>query len=49
MIANENDMVSMAEKLVDMKLWTKVPENLTRDYFDMRFVKIAEQTIRGIK
>ena len=27
MVANENDMTLMAEKLVDMKLWSKVPEN----------------------
>lgn len=47
MVANENDMITMAEKLVDMKLWPKVPENITSGYFDMRFVKIAEQAIRG--
>jgi NitT/TauT family transport system substrate-binding protein len=47
MIANENDMNSMAEKLVDMKLWPKVPDNITEGYFDMRFVKKAEKTMRG--
>ena len=47
MVANENDMVSMAEKLVDMKLWPKVPENIISGYFDMRFVKKAEKTMRG--
>jgi NitT/TauT family transport system substrate-binding protein len=47
MVANENDMTSMAEKLVAMKLWPKVPENITSGYFDMRFVKKAEQMIRG--
>jgi len=47
MVANENDMVTMAEKLVEMKLWAKVPANITSGYFDMRFVKKAEQTMRG--
>ena len=46
MVANENDMTSMAEKLVNMKLWSKVPENLDKDYFDMRFAIKAEQTMR---
>lgn len=47
MIANENDMDSMAEKLVDMKLWPKVPEDLVSGYFDMSFVKKAEKIIRN--
>ena len=47
MIAYEKDMISMAEKLVDMKLWPKVPENIISGYFDMRFVKKAEENIRG--
>jgi len=47
MVANENDMNSMAEKLVEMKLWVKVPENLVNGYFDMQFVKKAEKTMRG--
>jgi len=46
MVANENDMTSMAEKMVEMKLWPKLPENITRDYFDMRFVTKAEATMR---
>lgn len=46
MVANENDMTSMAEKLVDMGLWSKAPENLVNDYFDMRFAIKAEQTMR---
>jgi len=46
MVANENDMTSMAEKLVDMKLWSKVPEDLDKGYFDMRFAIKAEQTMR---
>ena len=46
MVANENDMTLMAEKLVDMKLWPEVPENLVNRYFDMRFAIKAEQTMR---
>jgi len=46
MIVNKNDIQLMAEKLVAMKLWSKIPDNISRDYFDMRFAKIAEQTIR---
>jgi len=47
MVADENDMSSMAEKLVNMKLWPKVPENLIKDYFDMGFALKAEQTMRA--
>ncbi|MBL3591152.1 MAG: ABC transporter substrate-binding protein [gamma proteobacterium endosymbiont of Lamellibrachia anaximandri] len=47
MVANETDMTSMAEKLVDMKLWPKVPDDLVSRYFDMSFVKQAEQHMRG--
>ena len=47
MVANENDMTTMAENLVDMGLWPKVPEDITSAYFDMSFVKKAEQQIRG--
>ena len=47
MVASENDMTTMAEKLVEMKLWPKLPDNITSGYFDMRFVKKAEQTMRG--
>ena len=46
MVASENDMTSMAKKLVEMKLWPKIPDNIIDGYFDMRFVKKAEQTIR---
>jgi len=46
MIANNNDIQLMAEKLVAMKIWPKIPDNLTDNYFDMRFAKIAEQIIR---
>lgn len=47
MVANKNDMTTMAEKLVQMKLWSKVPNNIDRDYFDMRFVIKTEQTMRN--
>lgn len=47
MVANENDMTSMAKKLVEMKLWPKVPDNISSGYFDMSFAKKAEQTVRG--
>jgi NitT/TauT family transport system substrate-binding protein len=47
MVVNENDMNAMAKKLVAMKLWPKVPDNLINGYFDMRFVTKAEQSIRG--
>ncbi len=46
MIATDDDILSMAKKLVEMKLWPAVPENIYTDYFDMRFVTIAENTIR---
>jgi len=47
MVANEKDMTSMAEKLVEMELWPEVPTNLIKGYFDMRFVIKAEQTMRN--
>ena len=47
MIASKSDMVAMSEKLVDMGLWSNVPTNLVGGYFDMRFVKSAEKTMRG--
>ena len=46
MVASKNDMTSMAKKLVAMNLWSKVPENLVTDYFDMSFAIKAEQTMR---
>lgn len=46
MVANEKDMISMAEKLVEMELWPGVPKNMINGYFDMRFVIKAEQTMR---
>jgi len=46
MVADKTDMLSMAEKLVDMKLWASVPDNLDGGYFDMRFVTLAEQSMR---
>ena len=47
MVTNKNDMVSMAEKLVQMKLWPRVPSNIAEDYFDMRFAIKAEKIIRA--
>ena len=46
MIVSETDMQEMAQNLVEMKLWEKVPERLTTHYFDMRFVTKAEQNIQ---
>ncbi len=46
MVVNEDDMFAMAEKLVEMKLWPKVPDNISSGYFDMRFAEIAEKTMR---
>ncbi len=46
MVAKDTDMITMAEKLVDMRLWSRVPENITSNYFDMSFVKKAEQSVR---
>lgn len=46
MVVNEYDMKSMAEKLVEMKLWPQMPDNIVEHYFDMRFAKIAEKTMR---
>jgi len=47
MVANKKDMTSMAEKLVDMKLWPEVPSDIVDGYFDMRFATKAEQTMRS--
>lgn len=47
MVASEDDMTSMAQKLVEMKLWPKVPDNIVDGYIDMRFVKKAKQNMRG--
>jgi len=46
MVVNEADIITMAEKLVDMKLWPEIPEDIINDYFDMRYVTRAEQTER---
>ena len=46
MMINEDDMLAMAEKLVDMKLWPKIPDNISSGYFDMRFSETAEKTMR---
>lgn len=47
MVAHETDMIHMAEKLVEMKLWLSVPDNITSHYFDMSFAKKAEKIIIG--
>ena len=47
MVANKEDMTLMASKLVEMELWPTVPEDLVNTYFDMRFAKQAEQSVRG--
>ena len=47
MIASNNDMLSMSIKLVEMGLWPNTPAELSRGYFDMRFVEIAEELVRG--
>lgn len=47
MVADENDMISMAEKLVEMKLWPEVPADIIDGYFDMRFTMLAEKTMRS--
>jgi len=46
MIVRDSDMIAMAEKLVEMKLWPTVPENISSGYFDMRFVQKAEHSVR---
>ncbi|NOQ64916.1 MAG: hypothetical protein GQ582_10425 [Methyloprofundus sp.] len=46
MRVSEKDMFSMAEKLVSMGLWAKVPDNLVEGYFDMRFANKAEPAMR---
>ena len=33
MQVNKKDMNSMAEKLVEMNLWTQIPDNLEQHYF----------------
>lgn len=46
MLVDDNDIVSMAEKMVEMKLWDKMPDDLIRGYVDMRFAIIADQAGR---
>jgi len=47
MVASEDDIRSMAEKLVAMSLWPEVPDNLQDHYFDMRFAIQAENSMRA--
>ncbi len=44
MVPTQKDISSMAEKMVNMKLWKKVPDDLGR-YIDLRFVEKASQKI----
>jgi len=37
MEAKETEILAMAEKLVEMKLWPRLPNNISSAYFDMRF------------
>ncbi len=46
MVPDKRDLIGMAEKLVEMKLWPEVPDHLFTEYCDIRFVKKAEQSIR---
>ena len=46
MVAKESDMKSMAAKLVEMKLWKTIPDDLFENYFDMSFVIKAEKSMR---
>lgn len=46
MVASEHDMILMSEKLVDMSLWSKVPEDILSNYFNMTFALKAEQAMR---
>lgn len=47
MVANANDMTSMAVKLVEMKLWPSVPDDIINGYFDMQFTVKAEAVMRS--
>lgn len=47
MTASTGDITAMAEKLVAMKLWPRMPDNIVEGYFDMSFVKKAEQSLQG--
>jgi len=46
MVVNEEDMHTMAQKLVDMQLWPAVPDDINPGYFDMRFAVKAERSMR---
>ncbi|MBQ0718642.1 MAG: ABC transporter substrate-binding protein [Gammaproteobacteria bacterium] len=41
MMVDDKDMISMAEKMVEMNLWPDVPDNLGSQYFNMSFVEKA--------
>ena len=44
MVANENDIITMSEYLVKMKLWNEIPKDINTNYFDMSFVKNSLKT-----
>ena len=46
MVPDKGDLIEMAEKLVEMRLWSEVPDRLVAEYCDMRFAKKAEQSMR---
>jgi NitT/TauT family transport system substrate-binding protein len=46
-IASEADIISMAQKLVDMALWPDTPNALTMTYFDMSFAKKAQRNLES--
>jgi len=46
MVADEQDIQDMATQLVEMKLWERVPENITSGYLDMSFAENAENFLR---
>ena len=47
MVASEAEMVSMAQHLIDMQLWSDVPHDLSLNYFDMSFAHKAVQNHQG--
>ena len=44
MMPSKKDIMAMSEKLVDMGLWKKMPEDLTR-FTDIRFIKQATKQV----
>lgn len=46
MLVDDSDIVSMAEKMVEMQLWQKIPEDIIQGYIDMCFAIIADKAVR---